>query len=76
MQRKASLDQLQDYRLLWNEEKKREGIMPRKHEKKHFHLTVEVCREAVLKGCFLHLPCYLGNSQNKDEQNVKILQLG
>lgn len=50
--------------------------MPRKHEKKHFHLTVKVsCREAVLKGCFLHLPCYLGNSQSKDEQNVKILQL-
>lgn len=42
MQSKASLDQLQDYRLPWNEEKKREGIMPRKHEKKHFHLTVMV----------------------------------
>lgn len=46
-------------------------------KKKQFHLTVKVnYREAVLKGCrLLCLPCYLGNAQKKEEENVKMPQL-
>lgn len=43
--------------------------MPGKHEKMQFRLSVKVSyKEAVLKGDnFLHLPCYMGNAQNKEE---------
>lgn len=41
MQSRASLDQLQEYSLLWKEEK-RKGILLGKHEKKQFHLMVKV----------------------------------
>lgn len=43
--------------------------MPGKHEKMQFCVSVKVnYKEAVLKGDnFLHLPCHMGNAQNKEE---------